>query len=154
MAKEKHVEEISKETAQQMDVNSTQTQEEFANSKMLDALALNNELNSKAGGEIRIRVTKKDVYEFEAKDKDGKVEKDDAGEVKMIKSPYVEVTGEGVQGRVSTKRLSKQDIETLVVGTDYYAHFILTGNFEVTITSIVPFNQELKTRLNQLYKGA
>jgi hypothetical protein len=149
--KQTKTEEVTEQTAKPIEPNNVVTQELFSSSKMLDMIALNNELNSMNKGELRFTVVKKGEYRFDKTDKDGKPQYDYETGVKLeIVSPFVEVTGEGLKGKISTKRLKKEDIELLNVGQSYYGTYILTNddsmNFQVDFTSVVPFNQELQSR--------
>jgi hypothetical protein len=144
-------ENVTEETAKPIEPNNVVTQEMFSSSKMLDMIALNNELNSMNKGELRFTVIKKGEYKFDRTDKEGKPQFDHETGAKLeIVSPFVEVTGEGLKGKISTKRLKKEEIELLNVGQSYYGTYILTNddsmNFQVDFTSVVPFNQELQSR--------
>lgn len=141
--------------AKQMDVNNTVTQTEFSDSRVLDIISLNNELSSMNKGELRFTVLKKGEYVFDKTNKDGNpILNRDTGEVEQIKSPYVEITGEGVKGKISTKRLKKEEIQLLEAQQSYYGTYILSGddsmNLQIEFTSVVPFNQELQTRMKHL----
>lgn len=159
----------AKEQARQMTPNQTTTHDEFAMDKYLDIAVLNNELTTMNKGELRFKVIKSGEYVFPKTDNDG--EKiplfyddgapifDDNGEqaYEMIRSPYVEVTGEGIAGKISTKRLRKEELEQLVEQQTYFGTYILTAddkkNIQVEFTSVVPFQQELKARAKALFNG-
>jgi hypothetical protein len=153
--KNNNVENVNEETSRPVEPNEVVTQEMFTSSKMLDMIALNNELNSMNKGELRFTVVKKGEYRFDKTDKDGNQQfNNESGEKLEIVSPYVEVTGEGLKGKISTKRLKKEEIELLNVGQSYYGSYLLSTddnmNFQVEFTSVVPFNQELQARAKAL----
>ncbi len=133
--------------------NSVLTSEDLSNSNILDILALNNELTSLNKGELRFKVVKKDNYEFDAKDKDGNPQYTEYGEVKKIVSPYVEIVAEGINSRLSTKRLPKEELELLEVGKDYIGTYVLTDDLSPNFIQIVPFKLELESRLKHLNQG-
>ncbi|AXX94472.1 hypothetical protein [Arcobacter ellisii] len=154
-----NVEEITtetpKETAKKVEPNTVVTQEFFSESKMLDIALLNNELNSMNRGELRFTVIVKGEYRFNKTDKNGiDVVNSETGEIEQIVSPYVEVTGEGLKGKISTKRLKKEEIELLEQGQSYFGTYMLSTdsamNFQVEFTSVVPYRQELESRVRNM----
>lgn len=150
-----NVETVTADTAKKVEPNKVVTQEDFTSSKMLDIIALNNELNTMNQGELRFKVVKKGEYRFPRTDKMGNPMYDrENGEALEIVSPYVEITGEGVKGKISTKRLKKEEIELLDINKTYFGTYLLSSddamNLQVEFTSVVPFNLELESRMRAL----
>lgn len=150
-----NVETVTADTAKKVEPNKVVTQDEFSSSKMLDIIALNNELNTMNQGELRFKVIKKGEYRFPRLDKSGNQMVDrESGEELEIVSPYVEITGEGVKGKISTKRLKKEEIELLDINKTYFGTYLLSSddamNLQVEFTSVVPFNLELESRMRAL----
>lgn len=163
--KKSNVENITEDTATQIKPNTVKTQEQFAGANILEMLALNNDMMALNKGELRFKVTKKDVYSFNKTDKDDNPIplRDDNGQFvldsnkkimyEQINSPYVEIIGEGVNGKLSTKKLSKEFIESLQVGQHYIGTYILNEKLETVFVDVVPFNQELQVRAKYLNNG-
>lgn len=151
---ENKVENVTEQTAKKITPNEVKTQDDFSSSKMLDIIALNNELNQTNKGELRFTVLKKGEYRFPKLDKAGNETYNDFGEKIEIVSPYVEISGEGLKGKISTKRLKKEDIELLQTGQSYFGSYLLSSddamNLQVEFTNVVPFNQELQSRVKAM----
>lgn len=150
-----NVEQVTEQTAKKIEPNTVVTQELFSESKMLDIALLNNELNSMNRGELRFTVIVKGEYRFNKTDRNGvEVVNSETGEIEQIVSPYVEVTGEGLRGKISTKRLKKEEIELLEQGQSYFGTYMLSTdtnmNFQVEFLSVVPYRQELESRVRSM----
>ena len=153
--KQPAVENVTEQTSIKVEPNKVATHDDFTSSKMLDIIALNNELNTMNQGELRFKVVKKGEYRFPRLDKLGNAVFDrETGEPLEIVSPYVEITGEGVKGKISTKRLKKEEIELLDINKTYFGTYLLSSddamNLQVEFTSVVPFNLELESRMKAL----
>lgn len=127
--------------------NEVKTSQEFTNDKYLEVIMLNDELNMLNKGEVRFKVVKLGNYEFPKTDKDNNPLYDGFGQPEMITSPYVDVTGEGFTGRISTKLLSKEEILKLEPNQRYIGTYYLTelnNNLVPAFTQIVPYALELQ----------
>lgn len=148
------IEQVTVETPKIVKPNNVKTSDDFSQSAMLDAIALNNELNSTNKGELRFKVVYVGAYVFDKTDKDNNPIFDNFGQPEQITSPYVEVTGEGISGKIGTKRLKKEELQLLEINQSYFGTYLLSTddkkNFQIDFVSVVPFNQELQTRLKHI----